>query len=121
MNLTICDSLLPGTPTPLPIDPQSLYAALEQVKDGRKRRGKRYPLALIFTLLLLGKLAGETTILGVVEWVKWREAWLKKQLDWLRRFPSPATYTRALANCDAEELAHVVAQMLLKARAKPAA
>ena len=118
MNLTICDSVLQSAPSPLSIDPQSLYQALEQVKDGRKRRGKRYPLALIFTLLLLGKLAGETTILGVVEWVQWRQQWLKEQLDWPRRFPSPATYTRALANCDAEEVARVVAQVLLKARAQ---
>lgn len=117
MNLTICDSLLQSPSSPLCIDPSSLYQALEQVKDGRKARGKRYPLALIFTLLLLGKLAGETTIFGVVEWIKWRETWLKKQLDWPRRFPSPATYTRALATCDAEELVHVVAQVLLKARA----
>ena len=51
------------------IDPTSLYQTLEQVKDGRKARGKRYPLALIFTLVLLGKLAGETTIHGVLEWV----------------------------------------------------
>lgn len=116
MNLTISPSALQSTPSPLPIDPHSLYCALEQVKDGRKARGKRYPLALIFTLLLLGKLAGETTIFGVVEWIKWREAWLKEQLNWPRRFPSPATYTRALAGCDAEALAHVVAQVLLKAR-----
>jgi len=65
---------------------------------------------------LLGKLAGETTIVGVVEWVKWRELWLKQQLDWPRRFPSLATYIRALAQCDAEELAQVIAQALIRAR-----
>lgn len=43
MNLTICPSSLQSTPAPLPIDPHSLYCALEQVKDGRKARGKRYP------------------------------------------------------------------------------
>jgi predicted transposase YbfD/YdcC len=117
MNLTIFDSVQQSTPLPLSIDPSSLYSAFEQVKDGRKRRGKRYPLALIFTLLLLGKLAGETTIQGVVEWVGWREKWLREQLGWPRRFPSNATYTRALAGCDAEELARVMAQSVLKARA----
>jgi hypothetical protein len=69
MNLTIDESLLPSPARSLCVDPRSLYHALEQVKDGHKRRGKRYPLALIFTLLLLGKLAGETTILEVVKWV----------------------------------------------------
>ena len=64
MNLTIFDSVPQSGSAPLSIDPRSLYHALEQVKDGRKARGKRYPLALIFTLLLLGKLAGETTLHG---------------------------------------------------------
>ncbi len=49
MNLTIDDARLQCLPPPPPIDPHSLYHALEQVKDGRKARGKRYPLALIFT------------------------------------------------------------------------
>jgi hypothetical protein len=71
---------------------------------------------LILTLLLLlGKLAGETTIKGVVEWVELREIALRKQLDWPRRFPSTATYTRALAGCDAEALARLLAQAILKA------
>lgn len=117
MNLTIFDSVQETTPEPLSIDPSSLYQAFEQVKDGRKRRGKRYPLALIFTLLLLGKLAGETTVSGVVDWIKWRAAWLRTQLDWPKAFPSHATYTRALACCDGEALAQVMAQVLLKARA----
>lgn len=117
MKRTIFDSVQQSPSHSLSIDPRSLYHAFEQVKDGRKARGKRYPLALIFTLLLLGKLAGETTIHGAVEWVELRVDELKKQLNWPRRFPSNATYTRALAHCDAEALARVVAHVLLKARA----
>ena len=49
------------------IDAASLYRAFEQVKDGRKKKGKRYPLALILTLLMLGKMAGEKTINGIVD------------------------------------------------------
>ena len=116
MNLTICDSLLPSAPDAPAIDPSSLYHALEQVKDGRKARGKRYPLALICTLVLLGKLAGETTIHGALEWANLRADWLKGRLGWPRRFPSNATVTRALAQCDAEQLAQMVAGVLLKAR-----
>jgi hypothetical protein len=52
-----------------------LYCAFEQVKDGRKAQGKRYPLALLLTLLMLGKMAGETTINGRVDWVKERKGW----------------------------------------------
>jgi predicted transposase YbfD/YdcC len=119
MNLTTFDPLQETmTKEQLSIDPHSLYRAFEQVKDGRKRRGKRYPLALIFTLVLLGKLAGETTLSGIVDWVKWRETWLRKQLDWPKRFPSLATYTRALANCNGEEVAQVAAQVLTRARVR---
>ena len=51
----------------------SLYSEFEKVKDGRGKKGKRYPLPLILTLLLLGKMAGETTINGIVDWIKERE------------------------------------------------
>jgi len=118
MNLTIFDSVQQSTSRASSIDAKSLSHAFEQVKDGRKERGKRYPLALILTLLLLGKLAGETTIHGALEWVNLRAHLLKKQLDWPRRFPSNATVTRALARCDAEQLVQVVAGVFLKARAE---
>lgn len=67
MNLTIVDPVQQNSSISSSIAPDSLYHAFEQVKDGRRARGKRYPLALILTLLVLGKLAGETTILGVIE------------------------------------------------------
>jgi len=117
VNLTIFDSRLPSASAASLIDPDSLYHAFEHVPDRRKRRGKRYPLALIFTLLLLGKPAGETTILGVVEWVGLRERGQRDDLGWPRKFPSQATYTRALAGCDAQVLAQVIAGVILKARA----
>jgi len=72
--LTIFDSGEKGAAEALTIDPASLYCAFEQVTDGRQKRGKRYPLLLLLTLLLLGKLAGETTVNGIVEWVKERQA-----------------------------------------------
>jgi hypothetical protein len=37
----------------LGIEPASLYCAFEQVTDGRKKQGKRYPLPLLLTLLRL--------------------------------------------------------------------
>jgi predicted transposase YbfD/YdcC len=117
MNLTIFDPGEEVAPGPFPIDATSLYHAFEQVQDGRKRRGKRYPVALILTLTMLGKLAGETTISGIVEWVKLRGNWLRKQLDWPKRFPTNATYTAVLAGCDSDEIARVIAQVLIKARA----
>ena len=101
----------------LTIDPASLYGAFEQVTDGRKKKGKRYPLPLLLTLLLLGKLAGETTVNGIVDWVKERQAWLRAQLNWPKRFPTNSTYSEALARCDAQQIVTVIANVLLKARA----
>ena len=40
----------------------SLCAALSQLGDKRKRRGVRYPLAVVLTLMVLAKLAGEDTV-----------------------------------------------------------
>ncbi len=101
----------------LTIDPASLYCALAQVADGRKKKGKRYPLLLVLTLLLLGKLAGETTVNGIVDWVKERQAWLRSQLNWPKRFPTNSSYSEALARCDAQQIVTVAASVLLKARA----
>ncbi len=101
----------------LVIDEASLYRAFEQVKDGRKGKGKRYPLALILTLILLGKMAGEKTINGIVDWVEERKYLLKKQLNWPKGFPVNSMYSNALAHCDGQELAQVIAQVIVKARA----
>src|SRR5579864_7934594 len=101
----------------LTIDAASLYRAFEQVTDGRKNKGKRYPLPLLLTVLLLGKLAGETTVNGIVDWIKERQCWLRGQLNWPKRFPTNSTYTEALARCDAEQIVTAIAGVLLKARA----
>jgi len=117
MNLSIFDPLAQASNAPLIRDEASLYTAFEQVKDGRKDRGNRYPLPLILTLVLLGKMAGETTISGIVDWVKERKWWLKQVLHWPKDFPVNATDSFALAHCDAQEVAQAIAQVILKARA----
>ena len=85
MYLSIFESGEPGAVEALSIGPASVYSAFEQVTDGRKKKGKRYPLPLLLTLLLLGKLAGETTVNGIVDWIKERQGWLRGQLHWPRR------------------------------------
>jgi hypothetical protein len=79
----------------LVIDEASLYKAFEQVRDGRKKKGKRYPLAFILTLILLGKMAGETSLKGIVEWVQERNEKLKQLLSWPKSFPVSSTYSDA--------------------------
>lgn len=116
MELTIFDGAGKEGSISLLKDAQSLYKAFEWVKDGRKQRGKRYPLPLLLTLLLFGKCVGETTIHGIVGWIKEREEEMRQYLDWPKRFPTNSTYTEALAKCDGQEVAQALAQVILKAR-----
>jgi len=117
MNLSIFDEQEQISQKSLVTDAASLYRAFEQVKDRRKGRGKRYPLALILTMILLGKMAGETTINGIVDWVNERKVLLKQSLHWPKRFPVNSTYSYALSQCDGQEVAQAIAQVILKARA----
>jgi len=95
-----------------------MYRAFEQVCDGRKARGKQYPLAVLLTRLSLAKLAGETSISGVVDWTRNRADALRKQLGWSRGFPTNSTSTSALARANAEQIVQVSAQVILKAQAR---
>jgi predicted transposase YbfD/YdcC len=101
----------------LAVDAASFYQAFEQVKDGRKKKGKRYPLALLLTLILLGKMAGETELEGIRDWVHERRKEIKVLLNWPKDFPAHSTYTEALAKCDHHEVAKAFAHVLVKARA----
>src|SRR5205823_11766838 len=100
----------------LVIEAVSMYQAFENVKDGRGKKGKRYPLALILTLVSLGKMTGETTIAGIVDWVNERKNELKRLLKWPKAFPTNKTYTDAIAKCDYQEVAKVIAQVIVRAR-----
>ncbi len=107
MDLTTFDQREQVGQESLMIDTTSLYQAFEQVKDGRGRKGKRYPLAFILTLIMLGKMAGETTIDGIIDWVDGRKEKIKQLLNWPKSFPTNKTYTNALAQCEHHELVKV--------------
>jgi len=117
MQLTIFDETEQIAQEHLSLDAASLYGAFEKVQDGRKEKGKRYPLALVLTLIMLAKMAGEKSISGVVDWVNGRKKLLKKELNWPKRFPVNSTYSEVLAHCDGKEIAEAIAQVILKARA----
>jgi hypothetical protein len=55
---------------------QSLYALLRQVPDYRAKCGRRYEAATVLVILLLAKLAGESTLSGIAHWARLREPWL---------------------------------------------
>src|SRR5947207_1342010 len=100
------------------IDALSVYRAMEQVQDGRHKRGVRYSVALIFTLILLGKLAGMTTPRGIAEWVRLRAGWLRTVLPTTRQtFPCAATYSNVLRAVEAEQVNAVLTQALTRVSA----
>ena len=97
MYLTIFTQMEQVNQGAVEVEAGSVYQAFEQVKNRRGKKGKRYPLALLFTLLLLGKLAGERTLDGIIDWINERQKEIKKLLNWPKRFPVNKTYTDALA------------------------
>jgi predicted transposase YbfD/YdcC len=98
-----------------PIDALSVYRACEQIKDSRKKRGVRYKVAFILTLLLLGKLAGMTSVQAIAEWVRLRGQWLSEVLPQApKRFPCAATYCNVLRTLDAEQVNAVLMHLLTR-------
>lgn len=81
------------------INLRHLLSYLQQVTDGRKRRGLRYRLDTILILLLLAKLSGEDKVYGIADWVQQRAADLITMLGLqLKRpcLPHHSTYRRIL-------------------------
>jgi hypothetical protein len=80
------------------IDLGSLFACFQTLKDKRKRRGRRYSLALILLIILMAKVCGENHPSGIAEWAKHRASLL---VEWLKldrkEMPHHSTYRRILA------------------------
>src|SRR4029078_4065486 len=95
-------------------DVGSLSAEFSQLSDSRKARVKRYPLAMILTLIVLAKVCGEDKPSGIAEWVKHRMGWLCEvlKLGW-KRMPHHSSYERIMGQVVRwEELEQLVSRML---------
>lgn len=100
------------------MDTLSIYHAFEQITDGRHARGVRYSVALVLTLIVLGKVTGMTTLTAIAEWVRWRAEWLRQVLPGTReQFPCVATYSNVLRAVDAEQVTQVLASLLTRLEA----
>lgn len=88
----------------------SLYHAVQAIPDRRRGQGKRYELALLICLLVLAKLAGQTTLSGATEWIRHRAESIARHFG-LRRsqMPCQMTYCRMLASLDAKQLDELLA------------
>jgi predicted transposase YbfD/YdcC len=80
-------------------DMGSVYARLSKLTDIRKAKGKRYSLTMILMIILMAKLCGEDTAMGIAEWAKNRQAELGRMLCLKRStMPNHNTYRRLLAS-----------------------
>ena len=87
----------------------SLYEALQALPDARRMQGKRYLLALVLCLLILAKLAGQTTLSGAREWLEHRRVTLTQRFGLRRaRLPCHMTYCNVLAQVDGVQLDHIL-------------
>lgn len=119
MDYNTLMNCVPSLPASSTIDPHALYATFEQIRDGRYKRGVRYPLAVLLSLIVLAKLSGETTLNGVVEWARHRQVWLAATFHLAQpRCPCFSTYTYALGKLSAEEVTTVLAQAFCRAEAQ---
>jgi predicted transposase YbfD/YdcC len=102
-RLTVAAIEIPVMATPM--EAESLYATLQEVKDYRALRGRRYEAALVLTLMLLAKLAGEQTLRGIAQWVQLRMSWLQTVLPLSgTSVPCANTYRYICAHIDVDEL-----------------
>src|SRR5258707_7935882 len=96
---------------PEEIDALSVYRAMEQVQDGRHKRGVRYSVALILTLILLGKVAGGTTPAATSGGGCLRASWVSAGLPITpKTFPCGATHSKLLGAGGAAQMNQVVMQ-----------
>ena len=97
----------------------SIYQTLGKIEDRRGKKGKRYGLALLLTCVLLAKMAGETTLQAIAEWIRFRSDWLQEVLpDTRATFPCAATYSNTLRTVNQAELNQELMDLLTRVRAE---
>ncbi len=74
------------------IDTKTLYQVLQEVQDGRKKRGRRYEAAVVLAIIVLAKMAGETALSGIAHWARLRVEWIQSKLP-LKRVTLPCANT----------------------------
>jgi len=93
----------------------TLYETFQHLPDPRRRQGKRYDLALLFCLIVLAKLAGQTTLKGATEWIRHRADTIAAHFGLKRaQMPCQVTYCRMLARVDAKVLDELLAAYFVR-------
>ena len=75
-----------------------MYCQFQTLADARKRRGVRYPLAVLLSIAVLAKLSGYARVAALADWARARAEALA-ELFALKRptMPHEAAWTRVLA------------------------
>lgn len=101
-------------------DVGSLMDYLHQLSDPRDRRGVRYGLVAVLTLLILAKLGGEDTLKGMAEWVRLRGTDLVRLLHLSRAsLPHQTTYERVLDALDVAAFEHLIGHFFARQTGAP--
>ena len=83
--------------------------------DPRRGQGRRYEVALLLCLLVLAKLAGQTTLCGATEWIRHRAELMSKHFGLARKqMPCQMTYCRLLARLDVQMFDELLAAFFIR-------
>jgi hypothetical protein len=115
------DTILPfdlvAPDEPLLLDVDTLYQRFAQMPDPRQRRGTRYSLALLLTIAVLAKLAGQDKVHAIAEWARLRAHELNALFRRQRSsMPHPTTWQRIFRQAvDPQALSQLVREVLAPA------
>lgn len=100
---------------PAKVPMNSLYQTLQALPDKRRKQGRRYELALVLSLLVIAKLAGQKTLSGATEWVRHHCVPLAQRFG-LRReqMPCQMTYCKVLASVDGNSLDELLSAFFVR-------
>src|SRR5215510_9245672 len=105
-----------GQDRSLTLNLTELLEHLQAVPDQRKRRGVRYPLAVLLAIAVLAKLCGQSQVHALADWAHERAAELAAVFALKRaRMPHPTTWTRVLGQAVAANALEAALQPLLVA------
>src|SRR6266542_1563467 len=99
MHLTPLSVDVPPLDLPAVFDFGAIYHQFQTLADTRKRRGVRYPLAVLLTIAVLAKLAGYSGARAIADWATLRAEVLAEVFDLPRpRMPHLTTWTRVFGH-----------------------
>ena len=113
MYLTPLSVEIPSIEPPVSFDFASIYHQFQTLADMRKRRGVRYPLAVLLTIAVMAKLAGYSGARAIADWAALRADVLAELFDLPRpRMPHLTTWIRVFGHAVVlEAFEQVVAQI----------